>query len=264
MIKPPRGRSGRSLAIIATIVLIVGILVWINRRDDEQSATTTPSSEVTNQEPVVAAATTTHASNTPDDATTATYVGITTGYGTIVIELYANSAPKTVTNFVTLAKRGYYNNLTFHRVVKDFVIQGGDPKGDGSGGESIYGPTFNDEINAVSLGLSTDLIAQYQARGYEYRSDLTSHNMEVGSVAMANRGPNTNGSQFFIVTGAIPEPGLDGRHTVFGKVVAGMDVVMKINGVETSGRQLDHPKEAVIMTSVQPGDTIDEVMKPAS
>ena len=262
MIIQPRGRSRRTITAIATVLLIIGIIILLVRSNDQPAAaSTSPSAD---QAPAVAAATTTQVSSTPDDAIATRYAAINTSFGTIVVELFIDSAPKTVTNFSTLAKRGYYNGLTFHRVVKDFVIQGGDPSGDGSGGESIYGPTFNDEINAASLGLAPELITQYQSRGYEYRSDLTSHKMEVGSMAMANRGPNTNGSQFFIVTGPIPAPGLDGRHTVFGKVVEGMDVVMKLNAVETNGTSMDHPKEAITISSIVPGDTLDQVTKPAS
>lgn len=260
MIIQRRHSYGRTIGIVIIGLLVIGLIVGVarGRRTKSVSAdsTSTPTAA-----PAVAAATTTAPDDTPDDAITAKYVAINTSQGTIVVELFQDSAPRTVTNFATLAKRGYYNNLTFHRVVKDFVIQGGDPNGDGSGGESIYGPTFADEINAVSLGLSADLITQYKQRGYEYRTDITSHKMEVGSLAMANRGPNTNGSQFFIVTGAIPAPGLDGRHTVFGKVVQGMDVVMKINNVETNGTQLDHPKDAITITTMVPGDTIDQVTK---
>ena len=253
MITQPRQPYGRILSYIAGMLVLIGIVVWYNRSQASSSADSAsqPAAEV-------AAASTTH-STTPDDAITAHYARIQTNYGDIIAELYPDSAPKTVANFATLAKRGYYNTLTFHRVVKGFVIQGGDPNGDGTGGESIYGPTFNDEINAVSLDLSADLIADYTARGYTYRTDITSHKMEIGSVAMANRGANTNGSQFFIVTGDIPAPGLDGRHTVFGKVVQGMDVVMKINDVPTGGTSMDHPKDAVTITTVIPGDTIDAV-----
>jgi len=126
--------------------------------------------------------------------------------GDIVIQLYPQDAPKTVTNFATLSKVGYYNGLTFHRVEPGFVIQGGDPNGNGTGGVSIYGPTFEDELNASS--------SSYQA-GY----------ME-GVVAMANRGPNTNGSQFFIMLA--DNTSLPHNYTIFGKVTQGMDVVKKI------------------------------------
>ena len=131
---------------------------------------------------------------------------IHTAKGDIVIQLYPQDAPKTVTNFATLAKIGYYNGLTFHRVEPGFVIQGGDPNGNGTGGISIYGTTFEDELNASS--------SSYQA-GYL-----------AGVVAMANRGPNTNGSQFFIMLA--DNTTLPHNYTIFGKVTSGMDVVKKI------------------------------------
>ncbi len=138
--------------------------------------------------------------------TNATQAAILTAKGTIVIQLYGQDAPKTVINFATLAKKGYYDNLTFHRVVAGFVIQGGDPNGDGTGGRSIYGDTFADELNPNT--------PSYQA-GYKE-----------GVVAMANRGPNTNGSQFFILLADHPE--LPKNYTIFGKVTSGMDVAQKI------------------------------------
>lgn len=132
-------------------------------------------------------------------------VAVKTTMGTITVELDADKAPKTVTNFVTLAKAGYYNGLNFHRVIPRFMIQGGDPSGDGTGGASVFGAEFEDEINDMKLVR--------------------------GAIAMANRGPDTNGSQFFIVQ-AEATPWLDGRHTVFGTVTAGMDVVDKIAAVQ--------------------------------
>lgn len=129
---------------------------------------------------------------------------IRTAKGNIEVDLYASEAAKTVTNFATLAKRGYYNNLTFHRV-ENWVIQGGDPKGNGSGGVSIYGETFEDELNPNT--------PSYQAGYVE------------GVLAMANRGPNTNGSQFFIMKQAVP---LQHLYTIFGKVTIGMEVVQSI------------------------------------
>lgn len=147
--------------------------------------------------------------------------------GKIKIELNSAAAPKTVENFKKLAEKGYYNNLTWHRVVQDFVIQGGDPKGDGTGGESANGGMFGDEINPTALGLSQETITQYQQEGYQYSSTLPSVKMTPGVVAMANSGPNTNGSQFFIVTNK-DQNHLDGKHTVFGKVIEGMEVVLKV------------------------------------
>lgn len=143
---------------------------------------------------------------------------IHTTMGDIKVELYANDAPNTVDNFKKLSNQGFYNGLLWHRVIKDFVIQGGDPKGDGTGGP---GYTFNDEIN--------------------------DHKIIAGTLAMANSGENTNGSQFFIVTKEA-QPSLDGKYTVFGQVVEGMDVVAKIADVPTDDN--DKPLSDVKMTSI--------------
>ncbi len=151
-------------------------------------------------------------------------VVIETEKGDIKLELYSKVAPKTVENFVTLAEEGFYDNITFHRVVEDFVIQGGDPNGDVSGGP---GYTFEEQINPIALNMNIATTKQLEQIGYKYRTDLKSISHEPGVISMANSGPNTNGSQFFIVT-TQPQPDLDGRHTVFGRVYEGMDVVLDI------------------------------------
>jgi len=135
---------------------------------------------------------------------------MTTNQGIIEIELRADLAPKAVENFITHSKNGYYNGLIFHRVIKNFMIQGGDPTGTGRGGESIWNKPFEDEFapNAVFD--------------------------KAGILAMANAGPNTNGSQFFITT--VPAYWLNGRHTIFGYVTQGMDVLQKIENTKTSGQ----------------------------
>ncbi|MDD4628091.1 MAG: peptidylprolyl isomerase [Candidatus Peribacteraceae bacterium] len=142
-----------------------------------------------------------------------------TSKGNVTIELDGDAAPKTVTNFVVLSKAGYYNGLTFHRVIPDFMIQGGDPNGNGTGGESVFGPKFEDEIKGNNLP------------------------MDRGMIAMANAGPNTNGSQFFIITKEGGTPWLIGHHTVFGKVTKGMDVVDAISKVQTGAN--DMPEDPV-------------------
>lgn len=136
-----------------------------------------------------------------------------TNKGDITLRLDADSAPKTVTNFVVLSRTGYYNGLTFHRVIKDFMIQGGDPSGNGTGGESIFGSTFEDETEGNPIPLVR------------------------GVLAMANRGPDTNGSQFFIITRADGTPWLAGKHTPFGRVVSGMEVLDVISQVPTGERE---------------------------
>ena len=142
-----------------------------------------------------------------------------TNHGPIAIELFEDDAPKTVGNFVKLATDGFYDGVVFHRVIPDFMIQGGDPTGTGSGGP---GYTFEDEPN--------------------------DRKVERGALAMANSGPNTNGSQFFIVT-AEACPWLDGKHTVFGRVTDGMNVVDEISALETDGR--DRPRQDVVIERVE-------------
>lgn len=143
---------------------------------------------------------------------------MSTSEGDIVFELYDDAAPKTVENFTKLAKEGFYDGLSFHRIINDFMIQGGCPEGTGRGGP---GYTFEDEFNE--------------------------HKIERGALAMANAGPNTNGSQFFIVT-ADACPWLDGKHTVFGKVVSGMEAVVKLEDLETDG--MDRPVDGALIEKV--------------
>ena len=160
---------------------------------------------------------------------TITVAVIQTTMGTTELELFADKAVKTVQNFVGLAEKKYYNGIIFHRVIDNFMIQGGDPAGTGSGGESIWGKPFEDE---VKTGLK--------------------HNSE-GILSMANAGPNTNGSQFFITLKATPW--LDGKHTVFGKVISGMEVVKAIGKTKTN--QNDKPLIDVVMQKV----TIEKRLK---
>ena len=142
-----------------------------------------------------------------------------TNHGAIELELFDGEAPKTVENFRTLAGDGFYDGVVFHRVIPDFMIQGGDPTGTGMGGP---GYTFEDEFN--------------------------DHAVVRGALAMANAGPNTNGSQFFIVT-AEATPWLDGKHTVFGQVTNGMDVVDTISQLDTDAN--DKPREPVLIERVE-------------
>lgn len=174
---------------------------------------------------------------------------INTNMGTIKIQLFEKEAPKTVENFVGLAKKGYYEDVIFHRVIKDFMIQGGDPTGTGMGGESLWHDAFEDEFSNQLFNLR-------------------------GALSMANAGPNTNGSQFFIVQNQniAPEmlgqmqaagypseiieayrnggtPWLDHRHTVFGQVYEGMDVVDKIANVKTLMQ--DRPADGIVIKSIE-------------
>ncbi|KAI1986888.1 Peptidyl-prolyl cis-trans isomerase-like 1 [Ophidiomyces ophidiicola] len=149
----------------------------------------------------------------------ATDIVLDTTMGSIVVELYNDHAPKTCKNFSTLAQRGYYNNVVFHRIIPSFMIQTGDPTGTGRGGNSIYGEKFEDEINP-SL-----------------------KHTGAGVLSMANSGPNTNGSQFFITLA--PTPWLDGKHTIFGRVKSGMRVVQRMGLVKTDGD--DRPVDRVMI-----------------
>jgi len=153
----------------------------------------------------------------PDKTWRPKYVIIETGMGDILCELYWNHAPNSCRNFAELARRGYYNNCPFHRIIPDFMIQGGDPTGTGRGGASIYGHQFNDEL------------------------DNELKHTGAGILSMANSGPNTNGSQFFITLA--PTQWLDGKHTIFGRVSSGMTVVQRMGKVTTDNN--DKPTENI-------------------
>jgi peptidyl-prolyl cis-trans isomerase B (cyclophilin B) len=144
-----------------------------------------------------------------------------TNHGAIAVELYDDDAPKTVENFLKLARDGFYDGVVFHRVIPDFMIQGGDPTGTGSGGP-----------------------------GYQFEDEFNDHKVVRGALAMANAGPNTNGSQFFIVT-TQEASWLDGKHTVFGRVTDGMDVVDTISDVDTDAH--DRPRADVVIERVDVG-----------
>jgi cyclophilin family peptidyl-prolyl cis-trans isomerase len=141
-----------------------------------------------------------------------------TNHGAIALELFDDDAPKTVENFLTLSRDGFYDGVIFHRVIPDFMIQGGDPTGTGSGGP-----------------------------GYQFEDEFNDNKVVRGALAMANAGPNTNGSQFFIVTTQAAS-WLDGKHTVFGRVTDGMDVVDAISALETDAR--DRPRQDVVIERV--------------
>lgn len=154
-----------------------------------------------------------------------TTVIMETTQGDIEIELMPNIAPKATENFLTHAKNKYYDGLIFHRVIKDFMIQGGDPTGTGMGGESIWGKPFEDEYN-----VDTTFDKPYL-------------------LAMANAGPSTNGSQFFITT--VATPWLTGRHTIFGEVVKGQDIVKKLESVETGANDKPRKEQKILKITVK-------------
>lgn len=149
---------------------------------------------------------------------------IETNQGNIEVRLYPDIAPKAVENFIRLAESGYYDHTTFHRVIDNFMIQGGDPKGTGTGGESIWHKPFENEINPK---VTFD---------------------KPGLLGMANAGPNTNGSQFFITT--VKTPWLNGKHTIFGEVIGGFDVVKKIEAAPRKLFSKETPKEPQIILHI--------------
>ena len=144
---------------------------------------------------------------------------MTTNHGPIVFEMFDEDAPETVGNFRKLAGDGFYDGLGFHRIIRDFMIQGGCPQGTGTGGP-----------------------------GYEFEDEINQHKVTRGALAMANAGPDTNGSQFFIVT-TEAAPWLDGKHTVFGRVKSGMEVVDALEGLPTDGS--DRPKDKAVIEKVE-------------
>lgn len=153
---------------------------------------------------------------------------IKTNYGNITLELFYKDAPKTVENFIKLSQSGFYNGTKFHRVIKGFMVQGGDPnsKDDNWSDDGSGGP------------------------GYMFEDEINSHKIVRGVLAMANAGPNTNGSQFFIVTAAAT-PWLDGKHTVFGRILEGIDTVVKIENVATDKARGDRPIQDVTILGVE-------------
>lgn len=156
------------------------------------------------------------------------FVMLDTSFGKIVVELYWDHAPRTCRNFSELAGRGFYDGTLFHRIIRDFVIQGGDPTGTGRGGTSIYGKTFEDEIH------------------------LSLKHAGAGILSMANAGLNSNGSQFFITLA--PTAHLDGKHAIFGRIARGMKVVERLSKVET-GKD-DRPAHDVKILRAYPLDEI--------
>lgn len=154
------------------------------------------------------------------NALLASEVVFETTQGKIVFALKPEIAPKACENFEGLVKKGYYDGITFHRIIKNFMIQGGDPTGTGRGGQSIYGQPFEDEFKPNVMF------------------------NKAGILAMANAGRNTNGSQFFITT--VPTPHLNGRHTIFGEVIEGMDVVQKLENVVTDGRDMPMQPQKIL------------------
>ncbi|HKB87979.1 MAG TPA: peptidylprolyl isomerase [Ignavibacteriaceae bacterium] len=195
----------RNIIIIAVLALFIGC----NQKSmDEENNQSTTNSETQKVE-------------TKND--TMTVAVFNTNMGKFEAELYPDKAPKAVENFTGLAEKNYYKGVIFHRVIPGFMIQGGDPTGSGRGGQSIWGKSFEDEVNT---GLIFD---------------------SPGVLAMANAGPNTNGSQFFITVA--PTPWLNGYHTIFGKIISGMDVVNSISTVQRNAQ--DKPLKDVVIQDIK-------------
>tara|TARA_Y100000310_G_scaffold258269_1_gene266616 strand:- start:4098 stop:4799 length:702 start_codon:yes stop_codon:yes gene_type:complete len=223
------------LIFIIIIAIIIASVLFINQEGKEEPIIIDDRDEPENNEP----------ENNPS-------LIMQTNRGNIKIELFKNSAPKTVANFLKLSKERFYNGTKFHRIIPQFMIQAGDPNSrdnnwadDGMGGP---GYAFEDEINPWSLGLDEPAIAQLQAEGFIFNKELESHKLERGILAMANSGPNTNGSQFFIIT-AKETSWLNGRHTSFGKVLEGMAAVDAISILPKNSN--DHPTIDIIINNIE-------------
>lgn len=209
-----------ALAIFLVLILVIPLIAVY------ATSNSSPTDDTTNETSASPSPSPSASVPSVEQAISANEVILKTEMGDIRLTMYPNEAPKTVKNFVTLGNSGYYTNVVFHRIIKDFMIQGGDPTGTGRGGTSIYGDKFEDEINT--------------------------HKIEVGTLAMANSGPDSNGSQFFIVTEQA-QPGLDGGYTVFGQVSdeASMEVVRKIAAVPVTGAERSTPLTPPKMTGFE-------------
>lgn len=209
--------------LIIAVVVVIGVFIGLflqNRSHREEGVGTVVEQEATT--PALEEPKTETSTELFQVKNNMHLITLKTNLGEIQFETYDADAPKTVANFITLAKKGFYDGVIFHRVIKDFMIQGGDPSGNGTGGP---GYTFEDELDPNTVSAKA---------GYQK-----------GAVAMANAGPNTNGSQFFIMLKDTPLPH---NYTIFGKVVKGQDVVDAIGQTKTDGN--DKPLSSVIMKSV--------------
>ncbi|MGB2580630.1 MAG: peptidylprolyl isomerase [Minisyncoccia bacterium] len=215
--------STQNYILTAIAVSVIILIVWISGAEKIQPKATT--------EPVATENKIEITPETDNSETNMTTVIITTNQGAITLELFAETKPKTVENFVKLANDGFYNGTRFHRVIKGFMIQGGDP-------------LSKDVANQPRWGTG--------GPGYSFADELSTENKNViGTISMANSGPNTNGSQFFINTAN--NNFLDTKHTVFGKVIAGMDVVIAIDGTKTvnPAQHDDRPIEDMIIEKIE-------------
>ncbi len=219
----------RSMVLVFSAAALVALLAGPAGAAEEKAApvaehpASTSSTTPTSTQKAAPVAKETQSMEKATPASAANEIGvIETNLGTMKVKFFADVAPKAVENWKGLAKKGYYNGITFHRVIDNFMIQGGDPKGTGTGGESLWGKPFEDEFSP------------------KHRFD------KKGLLAMANAGPRTNGSQFFITL--VPTPWLNDKHTIFGEVIEGMDVIDKIGKVAKGPG--DRPLSPVTMTKV--------------
>lgn len=213
------------LIVLVIIAAGVGVFFLLPKSTGDPQAGVKPAPSARTDKIAPPANTTARPATTPTDFSRVQAM-METNLGTVKLEFFATDAPKAVENFIRLSEKGYYNGLAFHRIIKDFMIQGGDPTGTGAGGTSIFGDKFEDELNP-----NTD---SYKA-GYKK-----------GVVAMANSGKNTNGSQFFIMLKDTPLPH---DYTIFGRVVAGQDVVDKI-GDSITDPETNRPIKPVIIQKI--------------
>ena len=228
--------NNRTIYIViaaAVVVIIIGGFYFLSRKESAESITSSQegSAQSAKEAAGVRAPLEARTEGAADASGVLPLTGravMKTNMGDITLDLFPKDAPKTVENFVKLSRAGFYNGTKFHRVIKGFMIQGGDPnsKDDDWSDDGTGGP------------------------GYQFEDEINLHKLVRGALAMANSGPNTNGSQFFIVT-ADATPWLDGRHTVFGRVVAGMEAVDKIENVATDKARGDHPTQDVIVSSIE-------------
>lgn len=217
----------QTLPILIAIVIVILVAAWLFTRNTDTKVAN--NSDQTNSQSNISNNTNTNPTLTPTPSQSMDPIDIknkfvtltVTGYGDIKLELFDEDAPKAVENFIRLAQSGYYNGVSFHRVIPGFVVQGGDPTGTGRGGESAFGGDFADELDPNTPSYKTGYVK--------------------GVLAMANKGPNTNSSQFFI-TLADQNANLQKLYTIFGKVVSGMDVVEKIGAKGTPAGQ---PQEQI-------------------
>lgn len=224
-----QGGKGFVWVFVVIIIIIVGYVMWPKggqiTTTTENYSTSTPNTNANTNANVPETSSSTPITNQPAENKMHT-ITIETNQGKIVFETYDADAPKAVNNFITLANKGFYNGIIFHRVIKGFMIQGGDPTGTGMGGP---GYTFEDELNPNTASAK---------EGYKR-----------GVVAMANAGANTNGSQFFIMHADYPLPH---NYTIFGKVISGMETVDKIATTKTAAQ--DRPVEKMVMNKVTVAD----------